>query len=265
MSENKHSVQIMGIVNITDNSYFSASRCLGEDGEADLSAVRGRVERMLREGADIIDIGACSTRPGAPAVGPEVEWARLEPVLKMLKVEFPGLVISIDTYWSSVVQKTYDLYGHFIVNDIYAGRRDPEMLTTVGRLGLPYVAMHSLEETVDYSDYDGSVTEGVRKYFEEFAVKAEAAGIKDWILDPGFGFGKTIEQNWTLFDEWPALKSFGRPILIGISRKSMIYKPLGITPEEALPATCDAHRKTIDRGVDILRVHDVAPVVELLK
>jgi len=258
-------ISVMGIVNITDNSYFAESRCLAENGAADLDAVRSRISDMLTEGADIIDIGACSTRPGAAAVGVDVEWARLEPVLRMLKDEFPGIRISIDTYWASVVRKTYDLFGPFIVNDIYAGRRDTEMLPTVGHLGLTYVAMHSLEETLDNSDYDGDVTAAVHRYFEDFAAKADEAGIKDWILDPGFGFGKSVGQNWQLLDEMAALKDFSRPILVGVSRKSMIYKPLGITPEESLAPTQAAHLAALERGATILRVHDVAPARQTIE
>ena len=156
-----------------------------------------------------------------------------------------------------MVRRTYDLYGPFIVNDIYAGRRDPLMLETAGRLGLRYVAMHSLEETLDSSDYDGDVTASVHRYFEEFAARAEKVGITDWILDPGFGFGKSVAQNWELLDRMDALRDFSRPILVGVSRKSMIFKPLGITPEDALPATQAVHFAALERGATILRVHDV--------
>jgi len=248
----------MGIVNITDNSYFADSRCLGADGSADISAVRARISAMQEDGANIIDIGACSTRPGAAAVGADEEWRRLEPVMEMIRDEFPGLKVSVDTYWASVVERVYSVIGPFLVNDIYAGRRDPGMLPTVGRLGLPYVAMHSLEETADDSDYEGDVTASVMRYFEAFSAKAEAAGIGEWILDPGFGFGKTVEQNWQLLREMDRLSALGRPILVGVSRKSMIWKKFGLTPETSLPATQAAHIAALNRGASILRVHDVA-------
>lgn len=254
----------MGIVNITDNSYYSQSRCLASDGTADLPLVRERISGMLNDGADIIDIGACSTRPGAPAVGAGVEASRLAPVLEMVAQEFPDISVSIDTYWASVANMAAGILseaaseGRLIINDIYAGRRDPDMLPEVGRLKLPFVAMHSLEETLDSSDYEGDVVAGVRKYFEEFAVRAAGAGIDEWVLDPGFGFGKSVRQNWQLLDRMGELLCFGKEILVGISRKSMIYKPLGITPEEALPATQAAHLAALDRGASILRVHDVA-------
>jgi len=267
-------IRIMGIVNITDNSYFAESRCLGADGAADLDAVTGRIAGMLAEGADIIDIGACSTRPGAEAVGAEVEIARLRPVLEMIGEKFPDIVVSIDTYWASVAQFAAEMLPRFaeenrlIINDIYAGRRDTDMLATVGKSGLPYVAMHSLEETADASEYEGSVTAAVHAYFEDFGRKAEAAGIREWILDPGFGFGKSIEQNWTLLREMDQLADFDREILVGVSRKSMIYKKFGITPEEALPATQVAHLAALQRGATVLRVHDVAEAkrtVEIFK
>lgn len=261
----KSPIRIMGIVNITDNSYYAQSRCLGADGTADIALVRERIATMLREGADIIDIGACSTRPGAPAVGADVELSRLAPVLEMIGEEFPLITVSVDTYWASVATLAASILpdfassGRLIINDIYAGRRDPSMLETVGRLKLPYIAMHSLEETLDSSDYGGDVVEGVRRYFEEFSAKASEAGIEEWVLDPGFGFGKSVAQNWELLDRMRELSCFGKEILVGISRKSMIYKPLGITPEDALPATQAAHLAALDRGATILRVHDVAP------
>ena len=258
-------IQIMGIVNITDNSYFAGSRCLGCDGTPDLGLVRQRIASMLEEGADIIDLGACSTRPGAPAVGEEVEIARLLPVLALIRDEFPSIVLSIDTYWSGVMEASVKALpsfvedGRLIVNDVYAGRRDPGLLALAGHYGLPYIAMHSLEETTDFSDYGGDVCAAVSAYFTEFETRVESAGVSDWILDPGFGFGKTPAQNWQLLDSMGALRSHGRRILVGVSRKSMIFKPLGLTPEECLPETQAVHFAALERGAGILRVHDVAP------
>ena len=252
-------IDIMGIVNLTDDSYFAHSRC------ADVAAAVERVGRMLEEGATIIDFGACSTRPGSLPVGADEEWRRLEPVLKAVHGRFPSARISVDTYWSEVVQKTYDLIGDFIVNDISAGEDDPQMLPLVGKLGLPYVAMHkrgtpeNMQSLTDYSD----VVADVADYFREFAEKAKQNGIKSWILDPGFGFAKTVSQNYQMMRN---LRRFRRPyssfempkILVGVSRKSMIYKPLDITPEEALPQTQVLHLKALQEGADMLRVHDVA-------
>lgn len=260
MKDRNRKIDIMGIVNITDNSYFAESRSLGEDGNADIGKVVEKVGRMISEGASIIDIGACSTRPGSEPVGEEEEWRRLKPVLEAVRAAFPGITVSIDTYWASVVKKSWALIGDFIVNDISAGEDDPEMLGTVGRLGLRYIAMHkrgtpaTMQSLCEYGD----VTEDIVEYFRDFARKASDAGIKDWILDPGFGFAKTIDQNYQLLRELDRFSVYGRRILVGMSRKSMIYRLFGITPEESLPATQVLHMKALQLGADILRVHDVA-------
>ena len=256
MKTDRH-IDIMGIVNVTDDSYFAESRC------SDTDAVLRRISRMVEEGADIVDIGACSSRPGSVSVGADEEWRRLAPVLPAVREAFPDLPVSVDTYWASVVEKVHDSIGDFIVNDISAGDDDPLMLPTVGRLGLGYVAMHKREDRA------------VIPYFKDFALKAEENGIKDWILDPGFGFAKTVEQNYEVLTSLPDIITSlrGAPVstslrgapatwqspkvLIGISRKSMIYRPLGITPEEALPATQAVHMAALLAGADILRVHDV--------
>ena len=254
-------IEIMGIINITDDSYFSASRCLGSDGRPDMDAVISRIGRLVGEGADIIDIGACSTRPGSDPVGEDEEWRRLRPVIEEMKVSFPDATLSVDTYWASVVRKVHDLWGRFIVNDISAGEDDPEMLGTVGSLGLPYAAMHKRgtpKTMQSLCDYGGDVTGEVLRYFAEFAEKAENAGVRDWILDPGFGFAKTVEQNYELLSGLDRFTAFGRKILVGISRKSMIYRKFGITPEESLPQTQVLHFAALQKGADILRVHDVA-------
>lgn len=257
-------IEIMGIVNLTDDSYYAGSRC------ADVKSALSRIGQLVAEGADIIDIGACSTRPGSLPVGPEEEWSRLRPVLEAVRDRFPDVRISIDTYWASVVRNAYDLIGEFIVNDISAGEDDPKMLPTVGRLGLTYVAMHKrgTPETMQTLAEYQNVTQEVISYFHDFASRADAHGIKDWILDPGFGFAKTVEQNWLLLRDLGEILRFAqndsdaqndrkRRCLVGVSRKSMIYKPLGITPEEVLPATQAAHMLALMNGADILRVHDV--------
>ena len=253
IDKNRH-IDIMGIVNLTDDSYFSESRCAGADDAL------ARVGRMLEEGATIIDIGACSTRPGARPIGARLEWERLQPVLKALRETYPGVKISIDTYWSDVVQRAYELIGEFIVNDISAGEDDPQMLSLVGRLGLPYIAMHKrgtpeiMQTLTDYDDVTGEVLD----FFRRFALKAEQNGIMDWTLDPGFGFAKTMEQNYQILRELEKLKEFRHPVLVGVSRKSMIYRLLDIKPEDALSATQVLHFAALQNGADILRVHDVA-------
>ena len=251
----KTKIHLLGIVNLTDDSYYAASRAR----EAD--AFLARVGTLLAEGADYIDIGACSTRPGSRPVGAEEEWRRLEPALMALRSEFPEARVSIDTYWASVVERAYDLIGPFMVNDISAGALDAAMLPLVGRLGLPYIAMHmrgTPETMQSLTDYPKGVTSEVVRYFKAFSKRAAKAGVRDWILDPGFGFAKTVEQNWTLLEELDQLQVLQMPILVGVSRKSMIYKRFGITPEESLPATQVAHYLALQRGATWLRVHDIA-------
>jgi dihydropteroate synthase len=244
----------MGIVNLTDDSYFSESRC------ASVDAAVEKIGDMLKEGASIIDIGACSTRPGARPVGAPEEWRRLEPVLKAIRENYPDVRISVDTYWSEVVSRTYDLIGDFIVNDISAGEDDKAMLSVVGNLGLKYVAMHkrgdavSMQSLTDYNDVVGDVV----TYFNHFLEKALQFGIREWILDPGFGFAKTLDQNYEMLSRLDEFKVFDRPVLVGVSRKSMIYKLLNISPEDSLPATQVLHLRALQLGADILRVHDVA-------
>ena len=248
-------IHILGIVNLTDDSYYAPSRA------ASCEAFIKRVRRMVAEGADWVDIGACSTRPGSKPVGAEEEWRRIEPALKALREEFPEVGVSIDTYWASVVEQVFDTIGPFMVNDISAGSYDPAMLPLVGRLGLPYIAMHlrgTPETMQSLTEYPEGVTADVLAYFRDFGRRAGEAGVTDWILDPGFGFAKTVEQNWTLLREMEQLAVLGRPILVGVSRKSMIYRRFGITPEEALPATQVAHYMALERGATYLRVHDVA-------
>ena len=253
MNTDRH-IDIMGIVNITDDSYFAQSRCAG------IGQALERTGRMIDEGATIIDIGACSTRPGSVSVSMEEEWRRLENVLMPLRQAYPDVRLSIDTFRSEIVSRSYDRIGEFVVNDISAGEDDPLMLPLVGRLGLRYVAMHkrgtpqTMQSLTDYDDVTGSVL----AYFNEFSQKAAQNGIKDWVLDPGFGFAKTIEQNYQLLNGLSRLKAIGSPILVGVSRKSMIYRLLNITPEESLPATQVLHMKALQQGADILRVHDVA-------
>lgn len=257
MDKNRH-IDIMGIVNLTDDSYYAQSRCSGVDAALD------RVGQLLAEGATIIDIGACSSRPGSLSLGPDEEWRRLNTVLSPLREAYPDAKFSIDTYWSEVVSRTYDLIGDFIVNDISAGEDDPAMLSVVGNLSLKYVAMHkrgnslTMQSLTDYEDVVGDML----TYFKQFAEKALQNGIDDWILDPGFGFAKTVPQNYEMMSRLSEFKSLGRPVLVGVSRKSMIYKFLGISPEESLPATQVLHMKALQQGADVLRVHDVAEAVQ---
>lgn len=216
--------KIMGILNLTPDSFFEPSRY-------NMS--------ILDSGADIIDIGAFSTRPGHSEISLEEEWMRLEPVLKFIAGNRPELCISIDTFRSEIVRRAYDTLGRFIVNDVYAGDADPQMLQTVSRLGLDYVAMHHGAAPAVSSVID---------FFNGFSLKASELGI-NWILDPGFGFGKSIEENWNLLRSIRLLKTFGREILVGVSMKRMT----GHSAEK----TQEANMIALEEGADILRVHDV--------
>lgn len=271
MTGKDRKIDIMGIVNVTDNSYFAESRCLDKEGATDVRKVAERAARMRAEGATIIDIGACSTRPGSDPVGEDEEWRRLEPAVRAVLTAMPDTVLSVDTYFASVAAKTAELMENdlgmsrsrvekqFIINDITAGG-DPQMLGVAAKTGARFVAMHmkgtpkTMQSLCDYSD----VTEEVCGYFREFEGRARNAGVKEWILDPGFGFAKDIDQNYQLLRELGKFCGFGKKVLVGVSRKSMIYKLFGITPEESLPATQVLHHIALENGADILRVHDVA-------
>ena len=250
-------IKILGILNLTPDSFYAPSR-------TPASEVVTSASEMLEKGAWGIDLGAVSTRPGHTPVSEEEEWRRLSPALELLHRELPGTHFSVDTFRSSIVQKVYDILGPFTVNDITAGALDPEMLPLVGKLGLPYIAMHIHGSPSAPEPTAGPIVDDVVHYFTEFEAKAVDAGIKEWILDPGFGFSKTIDQNWELLYGMGALKVFCRPILAGISRKSMIWKRFGLTPEEALPATQAAHLIALQQGATILRVHDVAEAAQTI-
>jgi len=208
-------VKVMGIVNVNSDSFFAESRSCGVD------AVRKRIDHLLDLGVDIIDIGAVSSRPGATVVGVEEEWNRLEPVLDMIGREYAGCSFSIDTFRAAIVLQAYQIIGRFTVNDISAGQWDEAMLPVVGRLGLRYIAMHlqgtfeTMHDTYCYDD----VVESVVRYFEEFKERSSEAGIENWIVDPGFGFSKSDDDNMKLLMGLNRLRIFHRPILVGISNK----------------------------------------------
>ena len=262
--DKRYNIRVMGIVNLTDDSYFSESRCLGASSASTVDNAFRRVDQMIGQGASIIDIGACSTRPGAELVSEDVEWERMSPILSAFRRSYPDIEVSIDTFRSGIVKKAYDQLGSFIVNDITAGEGDEDMLPVVGSLGLGYVAMHSrgipktMQSMCGYSD----VVSEVSAYFDSFAIRASECGVKDWILDPGFGFAKTIDQNYELLKNLKQFVIKGRDVLVGISRKSMIYGYLGLTQDDVLSATQVLHLKALQEGASILRVHDVKEAVQ---
>ena len=252
-------IRVMGIINVTPDSFFTESRCIGMDGKADEALIAARVERMLEEGADIIDIGACSTRPGSEPCSAGDEWKRLKVALRLIRREFPQARLSVDSFRPEILRRSFDTVGEFIANDISAAA-DPLMLPTVASLGLTYIATHNAPAP----DGCPGILQTVAEFFNQFGKRAESAGIRDWILDPGFGFGKTVEQNFELLSHLDELEhddALRHRILVGISRKSMIYKPLGLKPEDCLAQTQVLHLAALQRGADILRVHDVAEAV----
>ena len=252
---------VTGIVNVTPDSFFAGSRIDGE------RALRTRLDQLVREGAAIADLGAYSSRPGADEVSPEEEMKRLRPALQLLRDEYPTLPVSVDTFRSEVAQMAVEEYGAAIINDISGGGLDPEMYRTVSRLQVPYILMHmkgnpqTMQSHTDYTD----VTLEVLDYFIKRIGQLLDLGLHDIILDPGFGFSKTTEQNYELLAHLDTLtKILRQPLLVGLSRKSMIYRPLGCTPEEALGGTTFLHALALERGAKILRVHDVRPAAEAI-
>jgi dihydropteroate synthase len=251
---------VMGILNLTPDSFYDGSRYQTPD------EARRHAGMLIAEGASVIDLGAVSTRPGAEDVSLTEERSRLIPVLKALAKEFPETIFSVDTYRAEIVEEAFDS-GAGIINDISGGRFDKQMLTAVGRTRLPYVLMHmlgtpaSMQQQPVYAD----VVKEVRQFFEMKLEQLYASGIEQIILDPGFGFGKTADHNFSLLRHLDVFTASGYPVLTGISRKSMIYKPLGITPAEALNGTTALHFAALLSGTHILRVHDVKEAVQAIK
>ena len=267
----------MGIINANNESFFSSSRFTAAE------EIGREISNMISFGASIIDIGACSTRPGSTPVTQEQEWDYLRVALDVVEKRFLGAVspcgepvkFSIDTFRSEIVRRSYDIIGKFIVNDISAGEDDPRMLPTVGELDLPYIAMHKRGTPATMQqmcDYPNGVVEEVIRYFKEFEQRASQYGITEYIMDPGFGFAKNLEQNYTLFKGMPHLveeimhySGKRRKLLVGISRKGMIWRPLGITPDEALCGTVAMNLQALMLGADIIRVHDVKEGMQCVK
>ena len=247
--------QVMGIINVTPDSFYAKSRHITP------VEVFTTIANMIEAGAAIIDIGAASSRPGAHPCTAQQEWERLSPVLKELRTHFPDTLFSIDTFYAIVVEQACDLIGPFIINDISAGEDDPRLFSVAARLQLPIIAMHKKE-----TPPDANLVAEVHNYFAAVLARAQEAGVPLIILDPGFGFAKDTPQNYTLLSHLSTLFDFPDVLrLIGISRKSMIYKPLCITPDEALSATTALHLYALQQGVDILRVHDVAEAMQAIQ
>lgn len=253
---------VMGIVNVTPDSFFAGSRIDGA------KALGERLDTLVREGAALADLGAYSSRPGAEEVSPEEERRRLRPALQILRDEYPDLPVSVDTFRSDVARMAVEEYGASMINDISGGGLDPAMYRTMAELQVPYILMHmkgdpqTMQQQASYSD----VTLEVIDYFAQRVGQLLELGVHDIILDPGFGFSKTTAQNYELLAQLGSLvEAFTQPLLVGVSRKSMIYRPLGISPEEALNGTTFLHALALERGAKILRVHDVRPAIEAVQ
>jgi len=253
--------QVMGILNITPDSFYSKSR---KNSKVDISE---RTNQILSEGASIIDIGAYSSRPDAEDVSEKEEIDRLRPALELINKEHPDAIISVDTFRAKVVSVCVEEYGVAIINDISGGEMDANMFDTVARLNVPYIMMHMKGTPQDMQSqphYDDLLKE-VFLYFAEKVYKLHQMGVKDIILDPGFGFGKTVDHNYELLAHLQDFELFQLPILVGVSRKSMITKLLNITTDEALNGTSVVDTIALTKGADILRVHDVKEAVQAVK
>ena len=253
--------QVMGILNVTPDSFYAGSRS-----ETEKDIVQ-RLHQIISEGASIIDIGGYSSRPNAEHISVEEEMSRLRNGLEIIRKHSPNAVVSVDTFRADVAKMCVEEYGVAIINDISAGQMDEEMFPTIAKLGVPYIIMHMKGTPQDMQmspQYDHFLKE-VFYYFSEKVQKLRDLGVKDIIIDPGFGFGKTLEHNYELMNHLEEFSLFELPLLVGVSRKSMIYKLLGTTPEEALNGTTALHTIALLKGANILRVHDVKEAVESIK
>ncbi len=248
---------IMGILNVTSDSFYAGCRVDGDE------EIRARVRAIRDEGADCIDIGACSTRPGAEPVDADVELNRLLRAISIVREEWPDAVISVDTFRAAVARRCVEA-GADIINDIAGGTLDPEMFDTVAELRVPYILMHmrGTPATMSQFTHYGDVVADVIRELAYAVRELRQRGVCDIIVDPGFGFAKDVEQNYRLMASLDEICRIGLPVLVGISRKSMIWRPLGITPAEALPGTVALNSYALLHGASILRVHDVAAAVQ---
>jgi dihydropteroate synthase len=244
--------KVMGILNVTPDSFYENSRVSKEED------IVNQVQQMVTDGMDIVDVGGYSSRPGAKEVSLDEELSRVEPVVKIISEKFPLLPISIDTFRSKVVEKAVKV-GAGIINDISAGEIDNRMFDTVADLQVPYIAMHmkgTPQNMQNNPEYDDVMVEMI-KYFSEKINRLYQLNVNDIILDPGFGFGKTLEHNYEILDRFELLQNLGLPTLTGVSRKSMINKVLDTTPDQALNGTTVLNTIALTKGTNILRVHDV--------
>lgn len=251
--------KVMGILNLTPDSFYQGSRT---QSEKDLLSA---AEKMLTDGADFLDLGAYSTRPGADDVSVDEEAERLLPAIQSIKREFPNAILSADTFRSSIAEKAIDAGAH-IINDVSGGTLDDKMFETIGKLNVPYILMHlkGTPKTMNALNQYENMTQEIVSHLSEKVNQLKACGAKDIIIDPGFGFAKNIDQNYQLLNQLAHLKILGFPILAGLSRKSMIWKTLGISADEALNGTTVLNTIALQNGANMLRVHDVKEAKECI-
>lgn len=253
--------QVMGILNVTPDSFYSGSRKQTEED------IRNRVKQIIDEGGQMIDIGAYSSRPGADDVSTQEEMARLRHGMNIVNEMAPGMPVSVDTFRADVAKMCVEELGVGIINDISGGELDKRMFETVAKLGVPYILMHmkGTPQTMQQAPHYDDLMKEIMLYFAEKIQKLRDLGQKDIILDPGYGFAKTIEHNYELLGHQEMLHVFELPLLVGISRKSMIFRLLGSSPEESLNGTSVLNTIALQKGASILRVHDVKECVEVVK
>lgn len=253
--------QVMGILNVTPDSFYAGSRKQTE------TEIAERTLQIVSEGGSIIDVGAYSSRSNAEHISAEEEMSRLRHGLEIVLRECPDAIVSVDTFRADVACMCVEEYGAAIINDIAAGNMDENMFATVARLGVPYIMMHmqGTPQNMQQAPHYDNVLKEVLYYFSEKVQKLRDLGAKDIIIDPGFGFGKTLEHNYELLDKMEEFQIFELPVLVGVSRKSMIYRLLGGGPEDALNGTSVVNTIALMKGADILRVHDVRAASEAVK
>ncbi|MDD6006361.1 MAG: dihydropteroate synthase, partial [Bacteroidales bacterium] len=256
------SPKVMGILNVTPDSFYSGSRCSTDD-----ALIERRVHQIIDEGADMIDIGGYSSRPNADDISPEEEYSRLDRGLRIIRTIAPQAIVSVDTFRADVARRCVENWGVEIINDISGGDLDDAMFDTVAGLKVPYILMHmrGTPATMNtLTQYDNVVVDVIKDLGAKVQ-RLNALGVADVIIDPGFGFSKTVEQNYRLMNHLGFFHSLALPLLVGISRKSMIYRPLGITPEQSLNGTTALNMVALAAGTHILRVHDVKEACEAVK
>ncbi|MBN1142885.1 MAG: dihydropteroate synthase [Bacteroidales bacterium] len=253
--------RVMGILNITPDSFYDGGRYMNK------KDILLRTGKMLEEGADMIDVGAYSSRPGAAHISAEEEKRRLAGALEALRKVHPGIVISVDTFRADVASFAVNEFNVNIINDISSGMMDPEMIPVVASLRVPYIMMHmqGTPQNMQVNPVYQDVTKEVLSFFAERLRKAVDEGLNDIIVDPGFGFGKSLDDNYKMLRELDLFRVLGCPVMVGLSRKSMIYKFLKLTPEEALNGTTSLHTLALQNGASILRVHDVKEAIQTIR